>query len=67
MKFTVEGMTCGHCIRAVTRAIHALDPEARVDVDLSAGIVTVIGDVTAEQAAAAIAAEGYPVTAIDPV
>ena len=66
MKFTVEGMTCGHCIRAVTRAIHALDPEARVDVDLSTGIVTVIGDVAAEQAAAAIAAEGYPVTAIDP-
>lgn len=67
MKFTVEGMTCGHCIRAVTRSIHALDPEARVDVDLSAGTVTVIGDVAAEQAAAAIAAEGYPVTAIDPV
>ena len=66
MKFTVEGMTCGHCIRAVTRAIHALDPEARVDIDLSAGIVTVIGDVAAEQAAAAIAAEGYPVSAIDP-
>lgn len=66
MKFTVEGMTCGHCIRAVTRAIHALDPEARVDVDLSAGIVTVTGDVAADQAAAAIAAEGYPVTAIDP-
>lgn len=67
MKFTVEGMTCGHCIRTVTRAIHALDPEARVDVDPSAGIVTVIGDVAADQAAAAIAAEGYPVTAIDPV
>ena len=66
MKFTVEGMTCGHCIRAVTRGIHALDPEARVDIDLSAGIVTVIGDVAADQAAAAIAAEGYPVTAIDP-
>ena len=67
MKLTVEGMNCGHCIRAVTRAIHALDPEARVDVDLSAGIVTVIGDVAADLAAAAIAAEGYPVTAIEPV
>ena len=66
MKFSVEGMTCGHCIRAVTRSIHTLSPEARVDVDLSAGIVTVVGDVAAEQAAAAIAAQGYPVTAIDP-
>lgn len=66
MKFTVEGMTCGHCVRAVTRAIHALSPDARVDVDLGAGIVTVIGDVDADQAAAAIAAQGYPATAIDP-
>lgn len=66
MKLTVEGMSCGHCVRAVTRAIRTLDPDARVDVDLSAGVVTVVGDVAAEQAAAAIAAEGYPVTAIDP-
>ncbi len=67
MKFTVEGMRCGHCVRAITRAIHTLDPEARINVDLSAGIVTVVGDVAADQAAAAIAAGGYPVTAIDPV
>ena len=43
MEFEVEGMTCGHCVRAITRAIHTLDPDARVDVDLAQGMVTVEG------------------------
>ena len=32
----VEGMSCGHCIRSVTKAITALDEGAKVDVDLAA-------------------------------
>ena len=32
--FHVEGMSCAHCVAAVTSAIHALDPAAGVDVDL---------------------------------
>ena len=32
----VEGMSCGHCIRAVTTAITALDGAANVAVDLAA-------------------------------
>ena len=29
-------MTCGHCVRTVTRTVQALDPGAKVDID-SAG------------------------------
>lgn len=61
MKFDVEGMTCGHCVRAITRAIHTLDPDARVDVDLAAGVVTVEGQLLADAAADAITREGYTV------
>ena len=61
MKFDVEGMTCGHCVRAITRAIHTLDPDARVDVDLAAGVVTVEGQLLPDAAADAITAEGYTV------
>ena len=32
--FHVEGMSCAHCVNAVTTAIHALDSAAGVDVDL---------------------------------
>ena len=32
-QFTVEGMTCGHCEAAVTRAIKQLDAAAQVSID----------------------------------
>ena len=41
--YRVSGMTCGGCVRAVTNAIKAAVPSARVDVDLAAGKVTVDG------------------------
>jgi len=63
MKFTVEGMTCGHCVRAITRAVQALDPAARVAVDLETKSVAVEADLPAARVAAAIAAEGYTVNA----
>lgn len=58
--FKVTGMTCGHCVRAVTDAVHKVDPGAAVDVDLQAGRVTVRdGTAPASQITDAIAAEGY--------
>ncbi len=57
--FKVEGMTCAHCERAVTDAIHAIDKLAKVRVDLSAGLVTAESDAGPARLEAAIAAEGY--------
>ncbi|HTQ77360.1 MAG TPA: heavy-metal-associated domain-containing protein [Burkholderiales bacterium] len=34
IELSVTNMTCGHCVSAVTRALKAVDPEARVDIDL---------------------------------
>jgi len=39
--FNVQGMTCGHCVRAVTNAIKGEDPAAEVQVDLEKGEVKV--------------------------
>lgn len=61
MLFKVGGMSCGHCVRAVTSAVHGIDPGARVAVDLVAGEVRVDGAAAADRVAAAIAAEGYEV------
>ena len=60
-EFKVSGMSCGHCVRAVTQAIQALDQAAQVDVDLAAGVVRVEADLTASQIEAAIREEGYAV------
>ena len=62
MKFTVDGVTCGHCVRAITRAVQALDPAAQVAVDLAARSVEVQTGLPAEQVAAAIVAAGYSMT-----
>lgn len=64
MTFKVEGMTCGHCIDAVTRALRALDPSAQVQIDLGNGVVRAEGLFSEEQAAQAIRAEGYSVAVI---
>ena len=39
--FTVTGMTCDHCRRAVTQEISAVDGVESVDVDLASGTVSV--------------------------
>ncbi len=61
--FTVQGMTCGHCEKAVTTAIKTLDPQAEVRIDRSQNKVEVNTTQPREAVAAAISEEGYSVTA----
>lgn len=61
--FTVTGMTCGHCEKAVTRAIHQIDPQAEVKIDLASGSVQVQSQQPRDALTRAIADEGYGVTA----
>ena len=57
--FNVQGMSCGHCVRAVSAALLALDADAQVDVDLAGGEVRVESRLSAEQVLAALREEGY--------
>jgi copper chaperone len=41
LQFQVEGMSCSHCVKAVTQAIVGEYPQAHVDVDLAVGKVSV--------------------------
>lgn len=60
IELSVQGMTCGHCVSAVTRAVKTVDPEADVQVDLGTGRVRVEGRSSAEALGKAIADAGYP-------
>ncbi len=60
----VKGMTCGHCVKAVTAAVKEVASDAEVVVDLDAGRVQVRGTANAAQVGAAIADAGYEVGAI---
>ncbi|WP_313519597.1 cation transporter [Pseudomonas sp.] len=61
--FKVQGMTCGHCVRAVTGALQGVDPQARVEVDLAAKEVRVESQAEAQALIEAIREEGYEVDA----
>lgn len=59
--FNVQGMSCGHCVRAITQVLQAEDPAASVRIDLAAREVGVESRLTAEQVISLISAEGYEV------
>ena len=58
--YTVSGMTCDHCTRAVSSELGSVAGVARVTVDLDSKLVTVTGDdLDKEQLRAAIEEAGY--------
>jgi copper chaperone len=59
--FTVQGMTCGHCEKAVTKALLALDAQAKVVIDRTHDKVEVVSNQSREALAQAIREEGYRV------
>jgi copper chaperone len=61
--FTVEGMTCAHCEKAVTKALMALDAQAKVVIDRTQNTVQVDSEKSRAALAQTIAEEGYRVTA----
>lgn len=66
--FTVNGMTCGHCVSAVTEELSAIEGVASVDVELVAGgdspvTLTSQAPVDASAIEAAVVEAGYTVTA----
>ena len=59
----VQGMTCGHCERAVTEAVKTVDPQATVKIDLATGMVEIDSAQPREALSKAITEEGYTVQA----
>jgi copper chaperone len=61
--YTVSGMTCGHCVSAVSSEIGQLDGVTDVQVDLASGAVTVTSEQPLDDAAVAASVDeaGYRV------
>lgn len=60
-QFQVQGMTCGHCEKAVQAAIRGVDPQAEVRIDRAQNLVEVTTEKDRQAVAAAIREEGYAV------
>jgi len=61
--YTVTGMTCEHCVKAVTEEVGKIDGVESVAVDLPTGAVTVVsaGELSAEAVREAVDEAGYQV------
>jgi copper chaperone len=55
----IGGMTCQHCIRAVTQALQGVPGVERVSVDLGAGRARVEGPADSASLLRAVENEGY--------
>ena len=62
VELDVQGMTCGSCVKHVTKALQSVPGVNRVDVDLANGRASVAGDLPSGAAPliAALALEDYP-------
>ena len=59
MQFHIENMTCGGCVRGVTRAIHSIDPLAGIEADPPARKLTVQSDKPGAAFLPALQAAGF--------
>lgn len=63
-EFQVQGMSCQHCVAAVTRSIQEIDPSAQVRVDLENGKVAVDSTQPEQALKDAIDDAGYTVVGV---
>lgn len=64
LELKVEGMSCGHCVQSVTKAVQGVHPAAKVVVDLQSQRVTIESDAEASSITAAIEEAGYEVVGL---
>lgn len=55
--YTVKGMTCGHCVAAVTQEVQQIPGVSAVDVVLESGVITVTSDAALDADAVQAAVE----------
>lgn len=59
----VEGMSCNHCVGAVTKSVLGVDAGAKVNVDLKSGLVRIESKQDIDTIKEAVADAGYEVNA----
>jgi copper chaperone len=65
IRFQIPDMTCGACVRRVTRAVQGVDPAAQVEADPASHEAKVQSSVDPGALMAALAEAGYPATRAD--
>ena len=58
-RYKVDGMTCGGCAASVSQAINAVEPNAKIQVDVQKGIVSIEAVDDDRNVAQAVADSGF--------
>ena len=65
LTYRVDDMTCGHCASTITKAVRAVDADAKVDIDLAQHLVMVEPtEADVQELSDAIAEAGYTPVAV---
>lgn len=59
LEFTIEDMTCGHCVATITKVVKEVAPDAELDIDLGQHRVRVNAAPDAMRIEQAIRDAGY--------
>ncbi len=59
LRYTVEDMTCAHCVQTITGAIEAVAPGGKIAIDLATKLVEVDGTADGQAVESAIRDAGY--------
>lgn len=59
IELTLPTMTCGHCVKTVTKTVQQVDATARVDIDLAEHRVRIESQQPEAVFRSALAEEGY--------
>ena len=62
LSLSVSGMSCEGCAKAVKRLVLKKDPQAEVEVDLSAAAAKIVSDQSSTVFTEALTQAGYPAT-----
>lgn len=59
IQLNIPAMSCGHCVQAVTQAVHEVDPQAKVDVNLTTKRVDIDSTADRQKIVDSLAQAGY--------
>ncbi|MHB9021761.1 MAG: CopZ family metallochaperone [Halothiobacillus sp.] len=59
LKLTITGMTCAHCVRAVTQALEGVPGVIKAEVSLQPGAAVIHGEADLQALITAVTKEGY--------
>jgi copper chaperone len=60
MQFQIDNMACGGCAKSVTKAIHSVDPQAKVEINLTMKRVNVESGADESSVVAVLQDVGFP-------